>query len=212
MKRTWTLALSILFAVLVAGCGTLSPSGEYVLGSGQTLRGDLMITSDRATLAENSRVTGNVILTSGELYVEEGAQIGGSVVMFSGDIFLSSGAVVRGGVIRTSGDVHQEEGARIQGGISSNIAGFIVSYVARTITLYCLLPLVVIGVLVGVVVFLIIRMRRRPVAEVPVAQAPAPAAPEDPSRKLNQLKAMLDDGLITEEDYEAKKAEILSKM
>lgn len=34
----------------------------------------------------------------------------------------------------------------------------------------------------------------------------------DPTEKLKQLKRMLDEELITEADYEAKKAEILAKM
>ena len=45
------------------------------------------------------------------------------------------------------------------------------------------------------------------------APAPAPAAPtavaEDPVAKLTQLKAMLDQGLITEADFEAAKAKVL---
>jgi hypothetical protein len=40
----------------------------------------------------------------------------------------------------------------------------------------------------------------------------APAAPEDPVQKLKQLKEMMDASLITEAEYEAKKAEILSRM
>lgn len=40
-------------------------------------------------------------------------------------------------------------------------------------------------------------------------QAPPAAAPEDPVAKLTQLKAMLDQGLITEADYEAAKAKAL---
>ncbi len=41
------------------------------------------------------------------------------------------------------------------------------------------------------------------------AASPAPAAPEDPVAKLAQWKAMLDQGLITEADYEAAKAKVL---
>jgi hypothetical protein len=41
--------------------------------------------------------------------------------------------------------------------------------------------------------------------------APAPAQ-EDPVAKLKQLKEMLDAGLITQEEYDKKKAEILASM
>lgn len=43
---------------------------------------------------------------------------------------------------------------------------------------------------------------------------PAPSTPpqEDPVQKLTQLKAMMDAGLITPEEYDTKKTEILSRM
>ncbi len=45
----------------------------------------------------------------------------------------------------------------------------------------------------------------------PQSAAPTPAAPaaEDPVAKLTQLKTMLDNGLITQSDYEAAKAKVL---
>jgi len=48
-------------------------------------------------------------------------------------------------------------------------------------------------------------------AAAPPPPPPAPAAPaaEDPVAKLTQLKTMLDQGLITEADYEAAKAKVL---
>jgi len=55
--------------------------------------------------------------------------------------------------------------------------------------------------------------RRPPVAGAP---APAPAAAsartEDPTQRLRALKALLDEGLITEDEYRAKRARILDAM
>ena len=45
-----------------------------------------------------------------------------------------------------------------------------------------------------------------------VPNAVVVAVPENPMEKLEKLKAMMDKGLITEADYEAKKATILSGM
>jgi hypothetical protein len=39
-----------------------------------------------------------------------------------------------------------------------------------------------------------------------------PKPPSQPAEKLGQLKQMLDAGLISAQDYETKKADILSKM
>jgi hypothetical protein len=46
----------------------------------------------------------------------------------------------------------------------------------------------------------------------PTPPAQAAAASEDPVQKLQKLKTMADAGLITSSEYEAKKAEILSRM
>lgn len=202
-----TGVLLVLVAVLVSGCATVSTSGEYTLGSGETLRGDLVVTSGQATLEEGSRVTGSVTMTSGDLYVEADAEIGGDVVMTSGDLYLRPGAIVRGDVIRTSGEIHRAEGARIEGHITSNVGG----YIAGRIFIRCCLPVLGLVVVVGALLFWIQR-RRRPVVKAPAPQAQAPVAPEDPTQKLKQLKEMMDEGLISEAEYEAKKAEILSKM
>lgn len=42
--------------------------------------------------------------------------------------------------------------------------------------------------------------------------ATVPATVEDPMEKLTKMKAMLDNGIITQAEFDAKKAEILSKM
>lgn len=49
-------------------------------------------------------------------------------------------------------------------------------------------------------------------AAVPVTPQFAPTPKEDPLEKLTKLKSMLDAGLITEEEYNTKKADILSRM
>jgi len=47
----------------------------------------------------------------------------------------------------------------------------------------------------------------------PVPQPVPQSAPkEDPMEQLNKLKSMVEAGLITEEEYNTKKAEILAKM
>jgi len=186
MKRTITLVLLVLVTVLASGCvAQVVTSGSYTLRSGETLRGDLVVFSGHVTLEE---------------------QIEGNVVMTSGDVYLRPGVVVHGDVIGTSGHVHRAEGARVEGQVSTDASSFSVSggFIAELIGTYCVLPLVVLGALI----YLLVGFGRRR----PAAPAQAPAASEDPTQKLKQLQEMLDSGLITEADYEAKKAEILSRM
>lgn len=52
----------------------------------------------------------------------------------------------------------------------------------------------------------------QPAPEEDPMENPQPAPEEDPMEKLAKLKKMVEAGLITEEDYNTKKAEILSKM
>jgi hypothetical protein len=47
---------------------------------------------------------------------------------------------------------------------------------------------------------------------VPAPAAPAAPAAPGPDEKLRSLAKLRDDGLITAEDYEAKKADLLDQM
>ena len=204
MKRLATLFFLGLFSLLVVGCTTVSTSGNYTLNSGETLRGNLVITSGNATLEEDSRVTGDVLITSGNLDVD--GEIDGNVIMSSGNISLGPDAVIHGDIRTTSGNVDQADGAQVEGQISTNQSTFSFGsgFIASLIGFLCLLPLVLIG---GLVLLMVVLVRRRPTA-VPEK----PTAPEPATEKLKQLKQMLDEGLITEKEYEAKKSEILADM
>ncbi len=50
------------------------------------------------------------------------------------------------------------------------------------------------------------------VINTPSAQPQAAAPVEDPMEKLTKLKTMLDNGILTQAEFDAKKADILSKM
>ena len=51
----------------------------------------------------------------------------------------------------------------------------------------------------------------QPQQQAPAAQQPA-AGPADPLQALQTLKQLLDNGLITQEEYDAKKADILGRL
>jgi cytoskeletal protein CcmA (bactofilin family) len=201
----------LLGALLLAGCVSTSFEGSYVVKSGQTLRGNLFVTSGSVTLEENSRVTGTIVLTSGELRMDKNAQVGKDVALTSGALYMADGAVIHGDLILSSQDiqVHQSPGAQVEGNTSYNIAPFAISVVTKTLFLFCVLPIVLlIALMIGLGMWLGRVSRKRE----PSVQAPSSVLTEDAQQKLQKLKAMLDEGLITESDYEAKKADILAKM
>jgi cytoskeletal protein CcmA (bactofilin family) len=211
MNRKLTIFILVLGALMLTGCTSMSFSGSYVVKSGETLHGNLFVTSGSVTLEENSRVTGSIILTSGELHIGKNAQVGKDVVLTSGALSLADGAVVHGNVILSSQDiaVQKNPGSQVEGRITNDIAPFAISFVAKTLLLYCVLPIVI---LIALIFGLGLWRGRNSKKRSQIVQAPAPVVTEDIQQKLQKLKSMLDEGLITEADYEAKKADILSKM
>ena len=211
MKRQFVIILILVTALLLTGCMSASFAGNYVLKEGKTLRGNLFVTSGSVTMQENSRVTGIIMLTSGELHIGKNAQVGGDVVLTSGDVYMAEGSVIHGDLILSSSDigVHQAPGATIEGNTTSDIVPFAIGFLTKGFLLYCLLP---IGLLILVILGLGTWLGRQSKKRVEVVQVPAVAVSEDVQTKLQSLKKMLDEGLITQTDYEAKKADILSKM
>ena len=198
-----------LILSLAIGCATVSTSGDYTLESGETVTGNLLITSGNAMLDEDSRVTGDVIMTSGDLFAD--GQIDGDIILSSGDVNLGPKAVVKGDIKGTSGNVNRADGARVDGHITTSQSTFTFgsSVVASFFLLCCLVPIIVLVVIIALLVAL---RRARSPGPTPVSEPKMPTPPEDPALKLKQLKQMLDDGLITEAEYEDKKAEILTGM
>ncbi len=211
MNRKFTIILMVVFALLLTSCMSASFSGNYILRAGKTLRGNLFVTSGSVTLEENSRVTGTIMLTSGELRIGKNAQVGGDVVLTSGDLYLADQSVVYGDVILSSSDigVHQAPGATVEGDITSDIVPFAAAVITKGALLYCVLPIVV---LIALILGLGTWLGRQSKKRVQVVPAPITEGAEDTKTKLQNLKKMLDEHLITETDYEAKKADILSKM
>ena len=211
MNRKYSLLIMVIAALLLTSCMSASFSGNYTVKSGNTLRGNLFVTSGSVTLEENSRVTGTVILTSGELHIGKNAQVGGDVVLTSGDLYMEAGSVVHGDVILANSEigVHQAPGATVEGNTTTDIAPYAIRLATKGFLLYCIIPLVLLIVLLFVLGTWLGRRSKKSVA---VVQTPAVSVTEDAQAKLQSLKKMLDEGLISQADYEAKKADILSKM
>lgn len=198
LKRMF-LTIAVL---MLTGCATISTNGGYTLRSGETLRGMLIVTSGTTTLEEGSRVTGDVYMTSGVLNVH--GRIDGDIIFTSGEVNLAPTSVLNGDAKGTSGGVHVEDGAQVKGQISSSQNTFRISsdFFVRLFATICFLPLI----FIVAVVFLLGRRKKSR------KDSPRSFQPQTTSAMLQQLKQMLEDGLITDADFESKKAEILSSM
>jgi uncharacterized membrane protein len=203
--------IMVLAAILLTGCMSASFSGNYVLKEGKILRGNLFVTSGSVTMEENSRVTGMILLTSGELHMGKDTQVGGDVALTSGDVYMADGAVIHGDLILSSSEsgVHQSPGATVEGKTTTDIAPFAIGLATKGFLLYCVLPIVL---LIVIILVLGTWLGRQSKKRAGVAQVPAMVDAEDTKTKLENLKKMLDEDLISKDDYEKKKAELLSKM
>lgn len=211
MNRKISIIVIVLLMLLLTGCVSASFSGNYVVKEGRTLRGDLFVTSGTVTLEANSRVTGSILMTSGVLRMGENSEVGGDVVVTSGDVAMADGAVIHGDLVFTSSDIgfRQAAGATVEGNTTYDIAPYAVGFGIKGLLLCCLLPVIIIIVVVLLLGALIGRRSRPKEKSVP---APQPIETEDTKAKLQNLMNLLNDGLITQEDYETKKKDILSKL
>jgi len=202
MKRIRFIPITLLVLLFTTGCMTVSTNGDYTLRSDETLRGNFIMTSGEATLEEGSRVTGDVIMTSGTLNVD--GQVDGDIRFSSAkSINLGPKSVVRGDIRGTSGSINRAEGAQVAGQIVDHQTfTFGAAFFARIFGLFCVLPLAILGAL-----FYGLRGLRRS-----APQTQTVAASQDAVKKLMKLKEMMEAGLITEAEYEAKKAEVLTTM
>lgn len=203
--KTYRMIIFLAFALLMSGCMTLSPSGDYTLDSGKTLHGDFIMTSGEATLKEGSRVTGDVIMTSGVLNID--GQVDGDILFTSAEsINLGPNSVVGGNIKGTSGDIFRAEGAQVDGEIMDNQAvTFSSAFFAKALGLLCGLPIV----LIGSVAYWLMGRRKK---QSDFSHLSVNSKNDTITSTLKQLKQMLEDGLIREVDYEAKKADILARL
>ena len=205
MKIYKLIFISLMVAFLATGCMTISTSGDYNLRGDRTLRGDLIITSGEATLEEGSRVTGNVYMTSGTLNVD--GEVDGDIVFSSAkSINLGPSSVVEGDIKGTSGNVYQADGSKVAGEISTDQTFTLgTGFFAQAFGLLCGIPLAIIG---SIIYVLSGRRNKRTETSPAMAVFGAP----DITNKLKQLKQMREEGLISQEDYEAKKSAILENL
>jgi hypothetical protein len=94
--------------------------GNYTLGEGETLDGNLIVMGGNARLETDSRVSQDVVILGGNLLVR--GAVGGDVNVIGGLVTLEDGAVVEGDVNTLSGQLLQDEGAQVQGDVNDNMA------------------------------------------------------------------------------------------
>lgn len=99
------------------------------------------------------RVSGDVTVFAGSIVVEDQGQIAGDTVVFGGGVRLDKNVKVGGDVTVFGGQIRRDPSASV-GGDVTNFAGSI------WIFLVFGLPVVILGMLVALVIWLVLRMTR----------------------------------------------------
>lgn len=127
MKQTVKYALLlVLLAALALPGTTLARSlqddrviagGTFVLRSGETQDGNLLILGGAVTLEEGSQVNGDVVLMGGTLSVD--GTVNGNIVGIGGVVSLHSHAVVQGDVTTLAATLTPDPGSVVYGQVVS---------------------------------------------------------------------------------------------
>jgi cytoskeletal protein CcmA (bactofilin family) len=208
-------------------------SGNLDLQRGAVVRGDVFINAGGIDLSSGAVVLGDVIMTSGVTYLNTGAVVRGDLTVKAGSLHLEPGSIVRGDVIYPiyleTVSIPLDEGVRVEGdvsptdNISSVTSGLLGAFLGKLLGLYCVLPLASLGMFV----YLVFKLRRREPADETHGALGADSATQrtrsyssfaqaawlkESMQTLALLKEMRLDGLITEKEYELKRAEVIKSV
>lgn len=125
----FVLAFGLIFTPLFGGASTalaapfgadeVVTGGNFILKSGETLKGNLIVFDGNVVVEEDAVVTGQLVIFGGDVTLS--GIVNRDVVVFGGELELTGTAVVKGDLVRSGGSVRGEEGYEVQG---SEIQGF----------------------------------------------------------------------------------------
>jgi hypothetical protein len=107
------LALPAVVAAEDGQPGRFVFGGDFVLGPGQVLDGDLVVMGGRARTEAESLVDGSIVIMGGSVSVA--GTVNEDIAVMGGSAYLERTARVRGQVISIGGQVTRVPGAEIQG-------------------------------------------------------------------------------------------------
>jgi cytoskeletal protein CcmA (bactofilin family) len=122
--KVFSVLLLALFFLLpaqpaAAASGTLDGQvifGQvYVLKSGDTMEGNLLVFGGSATIEKDATVNGSVVLFGGTLKVD--GTVNGDVAVTGGQVFLGAEAHVTGNLTTVAATLDQTDGSRVDGQI-----------------------------------------------------------------------------------------------
>lgn len=121
-----TAVPALLLLWLISGCATygskesrIVTGGDFVLKSGESLNGDMLVLGGNSTLEKDSHLSGNLNVIGGN--TDANGEINGSVWLMGGNVDLGPNAVVRGDATINGGNLSRAPGAQITGNVNSGM-------------------------------------------------------------------------------------------
>jgi len=117
------LALLVFLPVRSASASTGAFDGQvifgqsYLLESGETLNGDLLVFGGSAVIEEGATVNGNAVVFGGSLTID--GEVMGDAAVFGGSASLGATSHIHGGLSTVGSTIEQAEGAQIDGTINN---------------------------------------------------------------------------------------------
>jgi hypothetical protein len=148
---------ALLFVVLSSGAFATTNSSYTQFGHNISIGPNEQVnelTCFGCSVRVRGQVAGEVTVFGGSVVIEDQGQVAGDITVFAGDIRLEQGVKVAGEVTVFGGQIRRAPGAVISGDVTSMGGhGWLVPIV--------LTPFLFIGLLVGLVIWLVQRRRHR---------------------------------------------------
>lgn len=127
MKRTLTI-LFILLAILVpTGVVLADPLADRVVGSDDSIPGDVTIFDDDLEVEEGGEIEGDVVVWNGHAVIS--GTIRGDLVVMNGDLDLADTAVIRGDCVVMNGELTGTSDSHVNcvniSGVAENLPPFV---------------------------------------------------------------------------------------
>lgn len=148
----WLLAIAIFSSpALAQRAGDRVQIGRDIVIQQAEQVGDLVCVACSIYL-RGGHVAGDSVAIAGKIVLEQGAEVAGDVVAIAGDVRLQGGSQVAGDAVAVAGAVRRDSQSQVAGDVTS-LGG------PGWILLFLLLPLLFLGAIVALVIWLIQRSR-----------------------------------------------------
>ena len=150
------MATGLFLLVICTGAMGMSPRSETRIGRNITIEAGESaeeLTCLGCSVRIRGAVSGDVTTLGGSIVIEQGGSAGGDVTSIAGDVRLAAGSSVSGDIVAMGGHLRRDSTANVGGDIAA-LGG------AGWLAAIFLVPLIILGGIIALLVWLVQRIRR----------------------------------------------------